>query len=227
MNSFHIECAHVEQQNTQNVPALLRTCNCNRNRKFSPSNKLICLCKSSVASRFRRRHSLALNRFFSNRRSFFSLNGSPFLPTRFNGAKDCDDGRLFVAASASAIPVTSAPVVADDDEATARGALPLVLLISGACLMELAVAAADIAMWTFCDNCAAGVCGADDDDDVAADAAVEATIAAAVAAGLLLMLGGFVDVVDRGGTEVEALMLILSRSYLIYLNVDNAWFGDC
>jgi hypothetical protein len=39
----------------------------------------------SVASRFRRRHSRALKRFFSNLRSFFSLSGSPFLSVRFNG----------------------------------------------------------------------------------------------------------------------------------------------
>ena len=36
----------------------------------------------SVASRFRRLHSLAESRFFSNRRSFFSLRGSPSFPTR-------------------------------------------------------------------------------------------------------------------------------------------------
>jgi hypothetical protein len=39
----------------------------------------------SVASRFRRRHSRALKRFFSNLRSFFSLRGSPFLSVRFKG----------------------------------------------------------------------------------------------------------------------------------------------
>ena len=39
----------------------------------------------SVASRLRLRHSLADNRFFSSRRSFFSERGSPSLPTRWSG----------------------------------------------------------------------------------------------------------------------------------------------
>jgi hypothetical protein len=38
-----------------------------------------------VASRLRLLHSRALNRFFSKRRSFFSLKGSPSFPTLFNG----------------------------------------------------------------------------------------------------------------------------------------------
>jgi hypothetical protein len=35
-----------------------------------------------VASRFRLRHSRALNRFFSNRRNFCSVSGAPFLSIR-------------------------------------------------------------------------------------------------------------------------------------------------
>ena len=61
------------------------TCSWSRSRRFSPSSWLICPCIFSVASRLRLRHSRADNRFFSNRRSFFSERGSPSLPTRLRG----------------------------------------------------------------------------------------------------------------------------------------------
>lgn len=73
---------HSLQGSERLINSAYLTCSCSRSRRFSPSNKLICPCMFSVASRFRLRHSRAESRFFSNRRSFFSLRGSPSFPTR-------------------------------------------------------------------------------------------------------------------------------------------------
>jgi hypothetical protein len=71
----------------------------------------------SVASRFRRRHSLAESLFFSNRRNFFSLNGSPFLLTR---GWDDDSvwvfkGRFLAASVADGDVEASVGVIPEDD----------------------------------------------------------------------------------------------------------------
>ena len=95
------------------------TCSCRRNLKFSPSNTLICRSRFSVASRLRRRHSRALSRFFSNRRSFFSDNCLPSRDAKSRLEDDDDDdggvatGGAVLAAATDAIgrPPPTAPVL--------------------------------------------------------------------------------------------------------------------
>ena len=95
---------------------------------------LISRSRFSVASRFRRRHSRALNRFFSNLRSFFSLSCSPSLFVRLVRFTPAE--LLFCSVRLLSELLTGAGGTEDEDEAVTgtTGALsngaPAVLLLA-------------------------------------------------------------------------------------------------
>ena len=66
-----------------------------------------------MASRFRLRHSRALNRFFSNRRNFCSVSGAPFLSIR---DVDVDVDVVVVVVVVEAELTTSAGEELEDDD---------------------------------------------------------------------------------------------------------------